>query len=39
MPRARALLDKLADNSHVQKIAAESAAALPAFMAYIEGKK
>jgi glutathione S-transferase len=39
MPRARALLDKLADNPHVQKIAAESTEALPAFMAYIEGKK
>jgi glutathione S-transferase len=39
LPRARALLDKLADNPHVQKIAADSTEALPAFMAYIEGKK
>jgi glutathione S-transferase len=39
MPGARALLIRLADNPHVKKIAAESAAALPGFMAYIQAKK
>ena len=38
MPRARALLEKLGDNPHVQKIAAESAAAMPGFLAYMQAK-
>ena len=39
MPQAKALLEKLEQNPHVQKIAADKEAAMPAFLAMIAAKK
>ncbi|VVO98884.1 glutathione S-transferase family protein [Pseudomonas fluorescens] len=39
MPQAKALLQRLEQNPHVQKIAADKEAAMPAFMAMIASKK
>jgi glutathione S-transferase len=39
MPAAKALLQRLEQNPHVQKIAADKEAAMPAFMAMIASKK
>jgi glutathione S-transferase len=39
MPQARALLERLEQNPHVQKIAADKDAAMPAFLAMIAAKK
>ncbi|MGY2439682.1 glutathione S-transferase family protein [Pseudomonas sp. SDO52101_S400] len=39
MPKAKALLERLEQNSHVQKIAADKDAAMPAFLAMIAAKK
>ena len=39
MPQAKALLERLEQNPHVQKIAADKDAAMPAFMAMIAAKK
>lgn len=38
-PEARALLKQLGENLHVQKIAAEHEAAMPAFLAYVQAKQ
>ncbi|MNB64229.1 Glutathione S-transferase [compost metagenome] len=39
MPQAKALLERLEQNPHVQKIAADKEAAMPAFLAMIAAKK
>jgi len=39
MPQAKALLERLEQNPHVQKIAADKDAAMPAFLAMIAAKK
>ncbi|WP_323150892.1 glutathione S-transferase [Pseudomonas glycinae] len=39
MPKAKALLERLEQNPHVQKIAADKDAAMPAFLAMIAAKK
>ncbi|MBJ2257974.1 glutathione S-transferase family protein [Pseudomonas psychrophila] len=39
MPGARALLERLEQNPHVQKIAADKEAAMPQFLAWISSKK
>jgi glutathione S-transferase len=39
MPEAKALLEQLEQNPHVQKIAADKEAAMPAFLAMIAAKK
>ncbi|WP_085630163.1 glutathione S-transferase family protein [Pseudomonas sp. R16(2017)] len=39
MPKAKALLEQLEENPHVQKIAADKEAAMPAFLAMIAAKK
>ncbi len=39
MPQAKALLERLEQNPHVQKIAADKEAAMPAFLAMIASKK
>ncbi len=39
MPRARALLQQLAENPNVQQIAAERERATPAFIAYVQAKR
>jgi len=39
MPQAKALLERLEQNSHVQRIAADKEAAMPAFLAMIAAKK
>ncbi|MFJ4250724.1 glutathione S-transferase family protein [Pseudomonas sp. NPDC089741] len=39
MPQAKALLEQLEQNPHVQKIAADKEAAMPAFLAMIAAKK
>lgn len=39
MPEAKALLERLEQNPHVQKIAADKEAAMPAFLAMIAAKK
>ncbi|MBP5969586.1 MULTISPECIES: glutathione S-transferase family protein [Pseudomonas] len=39
MPEAKALLERLEQNPHVQKIAADKDAAMPAFLAMIAAKK
>ncbi|KIK85091.1 glutathione S-transferase family protein [Pseudomonas koreensis] len=39
MPKAKALLERLEQNPHVQKIAADKEAAMPAFLAMIAAKK
>ncbi|MEI7050845.1 glutathione S-transferase [Pseudomonas koreensis] len=39
MPKAKALLERLEQNLHVQKIAADKEAAMPAFLAMIAAKK
>lgn len=39
MPQAKALLERLERNPHVQKIAADKEAAMPAFLAMIAAKK
>jgi glutathione S-transferase len=39
MPQAKALLQRLESNPHVQKIAADKEAAMPAFLAMIAAKK
>jgi glutathione S-transferase len=39
MPQAKALLERLEHNPHVQKIAADKEAAMPAFLAMIAAKK
>ncbi|MFJ4193655.1 glutathione S-transferase family protein [Pseudomonas sp. NPDC089534] len=39
MPKAKALLQRLEENPHVQKIAADKEAAMPAFLAMIAAKK
>ena len=39
MPGAKALLERLEQNPHVQKIAAEKEAAMPQFLAWISSKK
>ena len=39
MPQAKALLERLDQNPHVQKIAADKDAAMPAFLAMIAAKK
>jgi glutathione S-transferase len=39
MPAARALLDRLEQNPHVQRIAKDREAAMPAFMAMVASKK
>ncbi|MGA5588326.1 glutathione S-transferase [Pseudomonas siliginis] len=39
MPQAKALLERLEQNPHVQKIAADKDAAMPAFLAMISAKK
>ena len=39
MPRAKALLERLEQNPHAQKIAADKEAAMPQFMAWINSKK
>lgn len=39
MPAAKALLERLADNPNVQRIAADREAAMPAFMAMVASKK
>ena len=39
LPEARALLKQLSENPHAQKIAAESEAAMPAFIAYVQARK
>jgi glutathione S-transferase len=39
MPKAKALLERLEQNSHVQKIAADKEAAMPGFLAMIAAKK
>ena len=39
MPAAKALLERLGENSNVQRIAADKEAAMPAFMAMIASKK
>jgi glutathione S-transferase len=39
MPQAKALLERLEQNPHVQKVAADKEAAMPAFLAMIAAKK
>ncbi|MED7668203.1 glutathione S-transferase family protein [Pseudomonas moraviensis subsp. stanleyae] len=39
MPQAKALLERLEQNPHVQKIAADKDAAMPAFLAMVAAKK
>ena len=39
MPKAKALLERLEQNPHVQRIAADKEAAMPAFLAMIAAKK
>jgi glutathione S-transferase len=39
MPAARALLDRLEQNPHVQRIAKDREAAMPAFMAMVASKR
>ena len=39
MPGAKALLERLEQNPHVQKIAADKEAAMPQFLAWISSKK
>jgi glutathione S-transferase len=39
LPQAKALLERLEQNPHVQKIAADKDAAMPAFLAMIAAKK
>ena len=39
MPGAKALLERLQQNPHVQKIAADKDAAMPQFLAWISSKK
>ncbi|MBA4272590.1 glutathione S-transferase family protein [Pseudomonas iridis] len=39
MPQAKALLERLEQNPHVQKVAADKDAAMPAFLAMIAAKK
>ena len=39
MPGAAALLERLKQNPHVQKIAADKDAAMPQFLAWISSKK
>jgi glutathione S-transferase len=39
LPAAKALLQRLEQNPHVQQIAADKEAAMPAFMAMVAGKK
>lgn len=39
MPKAKALLDQLEQNPHVQRVAADKEAAMPAFLAMVASKK
>jgi len=39
MPKARALLQQLGENPHVQEIAAERERGMPAFVAYVQAKR